>query len=119
MKLGMCLFNILVTSLTNLKRDSTIAVLGFLLTYAHEHVNSPTDELLSMVDVCLTACYGQACHSSEALTHSLKLLNVIRHVIASAPGNVMGILQALCNSLCLWIEDHSEVMSDDEFNSVV
>ena len=72
-----------------------------------------------MVDVCLTACYGQARHSPEVLTHSLELLNVIRHVLASTPGNAMGILQALCSSLCLWIEDHTEVMSDHQFNSVV
>ncbi|KAF8133804.1 hypothetical protein EV363DRAFT_1567111, partial [Boletus edulis] len=96
--------------------DSIIPILGFLLTC--EHSNSPADELLFTIDVCLTVCYNQAHHSPEALTNSLKLLNVIRHAIVSAPGNVMHILQALRSSLCLWIEDHNEVMSDDEFNSV-
>ena len=72
-----------------------------------------------MVDVCLTVSYSRAGHSPVELTRSLELLNVIRHVIVSEPGKVMHILQALCSSLCLWIEDHTEVMSNDEFNSVV
>lgn len=72
-----------------------------------------------MIDVCLTVSYSRARHSPEALTRSLELLNVIRCVVVSAPGKVMHILQALCSSLCLWIEDHTEVMSNDEFNSVV
>lgn len=101
------------------ERHSIIAVLGFLLTCAHEHGSSPTDELLSTVDVCLTVCYSRACHSPEVLTHSLRLLNVVRHVIISGSDNVMHILRALGSSLCLWIEDHSEVMCDDEFNAVV
>lgn len=100
-------------------RDSIIAILSFLLTCAHEHGTSPTDELLSTVDVCLTVCYTRACHPPEVLTHSLRLLMVVRQVIDSPPGNVMHILHALDSGICLWIEDHTEVMSDDQFNSVV
>lgn len=103
----------------NFQRASIIAVLGFLLTCTRDHGNSPTDDLLFMVDVCLTVDYSRACHSPEALTYSLQLLSVVRHVIVSAPSNVMHILCALSSGLCLWIEDHTEVMSDDEFNSVV
>ncbi|KAF8551674.1 hypothetical protein OG21DRAFT_1605154 [Imleria badia] len=99
--------------------DSIMTVLAFLLTCTHDHGNSPPDDLLSTIDVCLTVCYSRARHSPEALTYSLQLLSVIRHVIVSAPGNVMRILHTISSSLCLWIEDHTEVMSDVEFNSVV
>lgn len=121
LKLGIALFILLIlkTLFTDFDRESIVAVFGFLLMCTYEHGNSPTDDLLSIVDDCLAASYSRACHSSEALTHSFDLLNVIRHVIVSAPGKVMDILQALCSSLCLWIEDHNEVMSNDEFNSVV
>lgn len=72
-----------------------------------------------MLNACLTVAYGRARHSSEALARSLRLLNVVRDVAVSDPSKVMRILRALCSSLCLWIEDHTEVMSDDEFNSAV
>ncbi|KAH0832070.1 hypothetical protein J3R83DRAFT_12978 [Lanmaoa asiatica] len=98
--------------------ESITAVLGFFLTYTHERGNFPTNELLSMVAVCLTVSYSRARHSPEVLTHSLELLDAVHRVIVSARGKVMHILQALCGSLCLWIEDHTEVMSNDEFNSV-
>lgn len=114
-----CFVITLITLFMDFKRESITVVLGFLLTCTHEHGNSPTNDLLSRVDGCLAVSYSRAGHSPEALTYSLELLNVIRHVIISAPGRVMHILQALCSSLCLWIEDHAEVMSNDEFNSVV
>lgn len=94
-------------------------MLGFLLTSCRNDANLPADELLSIVNVSLTVSYSRVQHSPEALPHSLGLLNVIRCVIVSVPGRVIHILRALCSGLCLWIEDRAEVMSDDEFNSMV
>ncbi|KAG9315759.1 hypothetical protein JVU11DRAFT_3408 [Chiua virens] len=99
--------------------ESIIPVLGFLLSCTcDERGYLLTDELVSMVDVCLSVSYGRARHSPELLKRSLGLLNVIRKVIVSVPGKVTQTLHALRGCLCLWIEDNTEVMSDDEFNSV-
>lgn len=72
-----------------------------------------------MLDACLIVSYSRARHSPQELITCLELLNVIRRLIVLSPGKVMHILQALRSSLCLWIEDPTEVMSNDEFNSVV
>ncbi|KAF9221620.1 hypothetical protein BS17DRAFT_785072 [Gyrodon lividus] len=100
--------------------ESALAVLCIVLAHSRGEGRSPSAELLCTVNTVLSVSYSRAADSPDLLEHSFQLLAVVRDVIVSStPAQVMHILLALRSSLRLWIEDRLEVMSIDDFNSVV
>ncbi|KIK91247.1 hypothetical protein PAXRUDRAFT_830994 [Paxillus rubicundulus Ve08.2h10] len=99
---------------------SALAVLCIIFGYSHREGRSPSADLLSTVDAVLSVSYSRAADSPELLGYSLRLLVAVRDgIVSAAPAQVMHIVLALRNSLPLWIEDRIEVMSINDFNSVV
>jgi hypothetical protein len=95
-------------------------VLCIIFGYSHREGRSPSADLLCTVDAVLSISYSRAADSPELLEYSLRLLVAVRDgIVSSAPAQVMHIVVALRNSLPLWIEDRIEVMSINDFNSVV
>ncbi|KAG6334256.1 hypothetical protein ID866_4831 [Astraeus odoratus] len=100
--------------------ESAVQVLAVVLSSFSGKEYLPPDTVLTAVNRTLSLAYDQ--HSAGRATSKsvLRLLTVIReHITGSLPEDVVVLLAALRTGLGLWIEDKMEIMTVDDFNSVI
>lgn len=109
---------IFVAYLFHLRLSSVPKVTLALLTHIDlfDKDTLPT-EVFYLIDDTLDVMYPPR---PELLSTSLQLVRLVGEVISSAPLSlIVPLLTAIRKSLCRWIEDRSEVLLEEEYNSVV
>ncbi|KIN99597.1 hypothetical protein M404DRAFT_30266 [Pisolithus tinctorius Marx 270] len=102
------------------KWELVIQVLTAIFCNFMENGHMPRDSVLGPIDTALSCLYSQRQATSDAFKHVFYLFAVLRNwITVSSPDNVLVILVALRNGLCLWIEDRSHIMREDDFNAVI
>ncbi|KAH7885264.1 hypothetical protein F5I97DRAFT_2032165, partial [Phlebopus sp. FC_14] len=112
---------ILLGAVSNVfRRLSMPALLGVITACFQAERVLPSDVVLRSVDNALISSYDRALDSADSNSPSLDLLAALRdYVRGSTPAQVLHLLVTLRHGLQIWIEDKSEVVSIDDFNTMV